>query len=456
MRKQTKTLAVLSAAALFAAAAPMMTNTGIYKALAAQSGWTEEDGRFYYYDEDGYKETNTWKKRGGDWFYLDEDGEIAINQRVDDYFVNAEGHMAKNQWVSAENEIGYDSPDSPDNGSWLYFGKDGKIVTSKWMNIVGKNYYFDEDGMMQTGLLELDGHTYYLGDEDDGARKTGWILLETITKDTDDEDIWCYFDTEGRMVVNQMDRKIDNAYYTFIDGQMQTGWINVADAGFVSSSILSNEAAAEDSSANVASDASDSSANSSASASSIRLSDFRYYDPENGGRRASGWYTIEGAPGISEEEEPFSFFFKNGTFNERGEMQTGLQSLKQADGSFVSYYFGDDGVMRTGKQTIYNDDLEENQIWYFQTKGSLKGQGYHGERDNQVYVNGLLKKADPELRYEPVSVGEKRYLVNTSGTIQKASSSSSSSSRPELGKGFKDIKDSNDTIWTVDTSGIIQ
>ena len=45
MRKQTKTLAVLSAAALFAAAAPIMTNTGTYRVLAAQSGWTEEDGR---------------------------------------------------------------------------------------------------------------------------------------------------------------------------------------------------------------------------------------------------------------------------------------------------------------------------------------------------------------------------------------------------------------------------
>lgn len=86
MRKQTKTLAVLSAAALFAAAAPIMTNTGTYRVLAAQSGWTEEDGRLYYYDEDGYKETNTWKKRNGDWFYLDEEGEIATNQRVDDYF----------------------------------------------------------------------------------------------------------------------------------------------------------------------------------------------------------------------------------------------------------------------------------------------------------------------------------------------------------------------------------
>lgn len=263
MRKQTKTLAVLSAAALFAAAAPIMTNTGTYRVLAAQSGWTEEDGRLYYYDEDGYKETNTWKKRNGDWFYLDEEGEIATNQRVDDYFVNDEGHMAKNQWVSAENEISYDSPDSPDGGSWLYFGKDGKIVTAKWMSINGKTYYFDEDGLMQTGLLELDGQTYYLGEEDDGARKTGWILLETITKDTDDEDVWCYFDTEGRMIVNQMDRKIDNGYYTFIDGQMQTGWINVAEAGFVSSSTPSNEAATTDNSAT----------------DTVSLNDFRYYDP---------------------------------------------------------------------------------------------------------------------------------------------------------------------------------
>mgnify|MGYP007043258232 CR=1 FL=1 len=27
--------------------------------------------------------------------YLDEEGEIATNQRVDDYFVNDEGHMAR-------------------------------------------------------------------------------------------------------------------------------------------------------------------------------------------------------------------------------------------------------------------------------------------------------------------------------------------------------------------------
>ena len=180
--------------------------------------------------------------------------------------------------------------------------------------------------------------------------------------------------------------------------------------------------------------------------------------------------------GISEEGEEYYFYFKDGkpyyseteglelfninseryAFNEKGEMQTGLQKLTTKDGTEANYYFGDDGIMKTGKQTIYDEDLEENQIWYFYPSGSKKGQGYTGEKDNRVYAGGLMKKADPELRYEPVQAGDKTYLVNTSGTIQKSSASSTSDAKPELGKGFRDYKDSNDTVWTVDTEGIIQ
>lgn len=457
MRNQTKFMAVLSAAAIMAAAAPnAMSFDGIYTALAAEKGWVQEDESWYFYDEDGYKETSTWKKKGSDWLYLDENGDVAVSQRIDEYYVNSEGRMVKNQWVSVDGEEEYDTPDSPDMGNWQYFGKDGKIVVSKWMTIGGKTYYFDEDGHMMTGLVEIDGSAYYLGDENDGARKTGWVLLEDITHDTDYEDIWAYFDDNGKMVVNQKDRKIGGGYYTFIEGQMQTGWVNLVDAGFITKS----EPAATESEA----------ANRSAS-----IADFSYYDENDGGKRAIGWRTIEGAPGISESDTEYTFYFKDGTayhaskpgleiftinskkysFNEKGEMQTGLQTISE-NGKEATYYFNDNGEMMTGKQTIYNEDLEENQTWYFNPKGSQKGQGFHGERDNQVYLNGLLQKADPELRYEPVSVGEKRYLINTSGNIQKASSTNTSASKPELGKGFKDIKDTNDTIWTVDSAGIIQ
>ena len=442
MKKQTKYFAVLSAAAIMALTPAFsgLDHTG--RVLAASYGWTEENGQLAYYDEDGYLTTDSWRKNGDDWYYLDEEGSIARNQKIDDYYVGEDGKMVKNTWVELQNEDEMDSPETPAS-YWYYFDKNGKIVTSRWMAIQNNWHYFDEDGIMQTGVLELDGSVYYLGKESDGVRKTGWILLEDITEDTDDEGIWCYFDEDGKLVVNQIDRKIDGAFYTFENGQMQTGWVKT-------------EKTAEGE------------ADSPAS--------YQYYDEEQGGKRASGWYQIEGIEGISEEGEEYYFYFKNGkpyysqeaglelfninseryAFNEKGEMQTGVQTLAVKGGGEAVYYFGDDGAMKTGKQTIYDEDAEENQTWYFYPSGSKKGQGYTGERDNRVYVNGLMKKADPELRYEPVAAGDRTYLVNTSGTIQKASSSSTSDAKPELLKGFKDYKDSNDTVWTVDTNGIIQ
>lgn len=135
---------------------------------------------------------------------------------------------------------------------------------------------------------------------------------------------------------------------------------------------------------------------------------------------------------------------------------TGLQVVTTESGSTANYYFGDDGVMKTGKQTIYDEDLDENQTWFFLTEGGNKGQGFHGVRDNHVYRQGLRLDAERDLRYAPVELDGVQYLVNPSGTIQKASSSSKSDAKPELGKGFKDYKDSNDKIWTVNTSGVIQ
>lgn len=132
-----------------------------------------------------------------------------------------------NQWVSEANEDEWDS-EAPDT-YWYYYGKDGRSVISKWQEIDGKNYYFNEEGHMQTGMLELDGATYYLGEEGDGVRKTGWIELENEDEDLDQDSVWHFFDNSGRMVVNQIDRKIDGSYYTFQNGILQTGWFRLPE-----------------------------------------------------------------------------------------------------------------------------------------------------------------------------------------------------------------------------------
>lgn len=448
MKKQLKVMAVLSTAVLVAAVTPEITVSipgSAAQAWAAKGGWTEEDGNLRYLDGDGYYLTDSWKKKDNDWYYLDEDGNVSRSMMVDEYYVDEDGKRVADTWIKEENEDEWDE-DAPDV-YYYYFGKDGKAAVAKWQSIESKYYYFNDEGHMLTGKQEIDGFTYYLGKESDGAMKTGWVQLEHEADDLEEDTVWHYFDNSGKMVMNQVDRKIDGNYYTFANGILQTGWYRLP--------------AAEKA------DATEDTENTETIAS------YQYYEAD--GKRANGWYTMEGAPGISEEAEVFNFYFKNGQphhaakgiqvftidskkygFNERGEMVTELQVVTMEDGSTANFYFGADGVMKTGKQNIYNEDLDETQTWLFVTDGGDKGRGFHGIRDNSVYRNGLRMDASRDLRYAPVELDGTKYLVNTSGAIQKAGASSKSAEKADLGNGFKDYKDANDKIWTVDINGIIQ
>ena len=215
---------------------------------------------------------------------------------------------------------------------------------------------------------------------------------------------------------------------------------------------------------------------SNSSETSRSVSDFQYYGKADDGKRASGWQTIEGIEGIHDMDETFTFYFRSGkpfvsssegnelftingkkyAFNHRGEMQTGRQIVNIANGEIANFYFGEDGVMKTGKQTIYNENTNENETWFFYTEGDRKGQGFHGIRDNVLYIYGKRQDAASDLKYAAVDFHGTSYLVNTSGSIQKASSSSTSSAKPELGRGHKDFKDSNGKVWVVDLNGVIK
>ena len=451
MKKKIAMLAVLSTAAAMSAVTPsFFTADRTSVVMAASAGWGEEADRGRYVDSDGDYVTDSWKKRDGVMYYLDETGEVATGMIIDDeYYVDENGKRVENYWLSVYNEENMDSLDAPEY-LWYYFGRDGRSVKSKWAKIEGNWYYFNSDGHMLTGKQEIDGHTYYLGAEGDGVRKSGWVRLEEDSDDPDQTGFWYFFDSNGRMIENQIDKKIDGSYYTFVDGKMQTGWFKLPQEENTASSSDAAFAPKEGT-----------------------IHGYQYYEAD--GKRASGWYDIEGAEGISAEDETFRFYFRNGkplaaetgiqvftvdskrfAFNERGEMQTGMQVITLEDGSTANAYFGDDGVMRTGKQTIYNEELDEKQVWYFHTDGANKGQGYHGIRDNSIYVNGLRQDAEKDLKTAPVVFEGTTYLVNSSGAIQKASASSQSSLKPELGKGFKDVKDANDKIWIVDVNGVVQ
>ncbi len=510
MKKHIKWTAALSTAAVITALTPSFTAP----AMAQTVGWVQENGIWMFYDEDGYSVTDTWKKHDGQWYYLDEDGELSFNRQIEEYYVDAEGKRVANQWVKVLNEDNWDD-DSPEY-YWYYYGSDGKATTSRFRTISDKTYYFDGDGRMITGLAEIEGDTYYFGTSDDGVMKKGWVELES--ENYDEEPSWYYFNSNGKMVQNEIDKRINGNYYTFKDGKMQTGWFKMPEEASAANTDATNstETAADDavnaatdaagstetaaantadaaadaagSAETAAADTADAAADAdtaktetaddhTADANTVSVQSpaagYQYYDSD--GKRASGWRTIQGIPGVSQEDELYKFYFKNGQpyfaqegiqiffinsgrygFNNKGEMQTGLQTVTLEDGSTATYYFGTDGVMKTGKQTIFSDEEGINQTWFFHTDGDKRGQGYTGIRDNAIYENGLRKQADPSFRYAPVSFDGKSYLVSTAGSIQKATNSSKSAVRPELGDGFRDFKDLSEFVWTVDVNGVIQ
>ena len=246
---------------------------------------------------------------------------------------------------------------------------------------------------------------------------------------------------------------------------MQTGWYKLPVT--TENTAASDNTQAEDSAETATASQATAADQEDNSVSLPAISGYKYYDED--GKRASGWRTIEGVENISEDGEYFRFYFKNGApyygkedleiftidskkyaFNTAGEMQTGKQSIRLSDGTAANYYFDEEGIMKTGKQTIYDEDLGETQNWLFHAEGSKKGQGYHGIKDNTLYVNGLRQEADKDLRFAPVSLDDTRYLVNVNGAVQKAGSTSKSASRPELGSGYKDFKDENDKETVVD------
>ena len=94
-----------------------------------------------------------------------------------------------------------------------------KKTTSDSKKINGKTYFFDDDGKMRDGWYQDGTDVYYLGDEDDGARASGWLWLEVpeeedvdVNGHADDNDIcdeegWYYFGSNGKMYKDAAKKK---------------------------------------------------------------------------------------------------------------------------------------------------------------------------------------------------------------------------------------------------------
>ncbi len=459
MRKQTKVVAVASAAALLAIGASMTS--------FAATGWQEEDGVWYYYDSDGNRVEDDWKKSGNNWYWLDseENGAMATDKLVEDdgdiYYVDANGVMVTNVWVKVVNE----DQDDDDLAEYHYYymqsnGKAYKAPDSdnvRFRTIDGKRYAFDDEGKMLYGWVDINGDmkneegewseaTYYLGSWEDGAMKTGWQKVTVYDEEKEDDyDYWFSFKSNGK-------KRTANTEKNETVGEAT---INGKKYGFDERGVMTYQWTMTTGSNEFAS-----------------TSSWRYFNsPEDGAKAVKGWFRVvapdedndntfkdyEGSFATKHAEDKSEKWYYadsdgelavgeikkiNGKYygfhpegEKGGAMLAGLCALivDEKDGSVIDtvlyedmdsddldefmdkvddnqigantylYYFSDneeaDGSMKTGMVTV---DLDGDSYQFqFRKSGGAdsRGRSVHGVDGDYIYKYGQRMKADSDQKY---------------------------------------------------------
>ncbi len=258
MRKQTKLVAVLSAAALLAIGASMTS--------FAKAGWALDGDEWVWLDSNGDRVSNEWKKSAdGNYYWVDDEGLIAENSVIDDddetYYVNEYGIRVKNAWISIDNEDDLEINGETPEELWFYFGANGRAIKNdnndsrewKKQNIEWSQgtdtFFFNEDGHMVTGWVDYDGEVYYCGET--GNAHKGWWDLE-VRDSLDDgtyEDIERFnFKDSGKMRRAKTGEASitwysNGQYYAFDEnGVLQNEWYDtyIATGGKVTDNMASN------------------------------------------------------------------------------------------------------------------------------------------------------------------------------------------------------------------------
>ncbi len=200
---------------------------GIYyfnEAAQLQTGWLELGGNTFLFNpaENGKLYTGWWSDAEGVRYLDTTDGHLIKGLAVidkDTYYFNEQGFL-QTGWVELNNLTFMFNPN--DNGKlyrgwWTdatgtyYLDPTDAHRVSGLVPIDGSVYYFNELGQMQVGLVQVNGASYFFGA--DGKMVTG---MQTIG------DATYYFGDNGVMTTGIIQTK-DGVYYAGADGKIVAG-----------------------------------------------------------------------------------------------------------------------------------------------------------------------------------------------------------------------------------------
>ena len=125
-----------------------------------------------------------------------------------------------------------------EDGTWVYYDRNGDKVTDKWAKSGNNWYYLDNNGEMAIDTLIEDGDNYYYVDVNGVMAANQWVAIdnEDAGDDNEPEHYWYYFQANGK-AYKQGDnsdvalKTINGKKYAFDDeGKMLYGWVAADNA----------------------------------------------------------------------------------------------------------------------------------------------------------------------------------------------------------------------------------
>ena len=120
-----------------------------------------------------------------------------------------------------------------EDGTWVYYDRNGDRVTDKWAKSGNNWYYLDSDGEMAIDTLIEDGDNYYYVDVNGVMASNQWVAIENEDAGDDDEpeNYWYYFQANGKALTNGNNsnialKTVNGKKYAFDEeGKMLYGWV---------------------------------------------------------------------------------------------------------------------------------------------------------------------------------------------------------------------------------------
>ncbi|MBR3630647.1 MAG: C39 family peptidase [Oscillospiraceae bacterium] len=218
------------------------------EAGAVAAGWVDPgDGRRFYIHPESYEPVYGLTVIDGEVYYITpEDGAVRGTVELN----GIPCHFDEETCARTSGWFEYD-------GARCYFDPElQSTLCGSFADIDGKRYYFDENGRMVTGLVQVNDALYCFGA--DGVMQTGTVELDGVTRQ---------FGEDGAALEGWVDGTAGRQYYS--GGVMATGWTEIDGAlsCFDANGVLCTGL--------------------------TELEDGRYYLDENG-RRMTGWIEIDG------------------------------------------------------------------------------------------------------------------------------------------------------------------